>query len=438
MSSLKANHNFLQTNRNSIGETDKLSTKKRSLSLQHSKPIADFSTTQENQNSSFDELLSTSSGISFYLTKVNNPQIHNSFIQRKRLINAEYEPFVLANEFKPLSMNLSELSASSFSLEVHSKKNVINLQNNPFKILDVPGIEDNYYTNLLCWSYQNQIAISLENTIYFFDYKNSDINEFYEADKLEKVTSLAFDNYGERLAMGNILGQVSIWDVERKKEIMCIDKHLDRVSCLDWTEKGLLSGSKDKNAYLNDIRMRKFVAQKYISHTQEICGIKWNCDQTRFATGGNDNRAYAWDIKCNKPIMTLKHKAGVRAVCWSAHQRDILITGGGLGDHMIKSWNMSKDKLMFSRDIEGQVCVLLYSAITNDLISSRGNPDNEIEVWRSNGFKKIGSLTGHSERPLHMALSPDGNVLLSVSSDETMRFWEFVKEKKPKCKGLLR
>lgn len=375
-----------------------------------------------------EDMLSTSSGISGFFGAAQ-PEGHGSLHFRPRA-GPGVRPEAWANDFKQLSMNLSGDSVSEFSLEARSKKNIISLPSDPFKVLDVPGVEDDYYTNLLSWSYQDKIAICLDNTVYLFDYQTADIDTFYEAYKLEKVTSVAFDTYGERIAMGNILGQVSIWDVERKKELLCIDRHIDRVSCLDWSDKGLLSGSKDKNVFWFDIRMRRFTASKYTSHTQEVCGVKWNSDCSRFASGGNDNRAFAWEVASPKPSMTLAHKAGVKALCWSTTSRDILITGGGLADRTIKSWNIGRQKLSFSRDIEGQVCALLYSKLTNDVISSRGSPDNEIEVWRSNGFKRVGGLAGHSERPLYLAWSPHGDVLLSVSSDETMRFWQVYRSHK--------
>ena len=396
---------------------------RRCSSVQHKSLKRDSIDNLDFLRDSKEDLLSSSSGLSGFFCAAQ-PETHGSLRGRSRgLVNIE--PGNWADEFKQLSVNLSSSSVSSlFSLAATSKKNIVALPSDPFKILDIPGVEDDYYTNLLSWSYQDHISLCLDNTVYLFDYRTNNITTFYEAFKVEKVTSLTFDTYGERLAMGNILGQISIWDVERKKELMSIDKHFDRVSCLDWSEKGLLSGSKDKNVYWFDIRMRKFTASKYTSHTQEVCGVKWNSDNTRFASGGNDNRAFAWDITSNKPLMTLGHKAGVKALCWSTNQRDVLITGGGMADRTIKSWNVGKEKLMFSRDIEGQVCALTYSKLTNDVISARGSPDNEVEVWRSNGFKKVGSLCGHSERPLYLAWSPSGDVLLSVSSDETMRFWQ--------------
>lgn len=384
-------------------------------------PTADAEALDFLRDSS-DDLLSTSSGISGFFASAQ-PDAHGSLRHRGRAAPAE-TPRCLPSELRNFSAQFSDVSVSQFSLGAVSKRGIIDLPSDPFKILDVPGVEDDYYTNLLSWSAQNKIAVSLDNTVYLFDYNNAQIDTFYEAYKLEKVTSLAFDHFGDRLAIGNILGQVAIWDVERRKEVMCIERHTDRVSCLDWAEKGLLSGSKDKNVFMFDIRMRRHTANKFTGHTQEVIGVRWNSDCSRFASGGNDNRALAWELGSKAPTMTMKHKAGVKALCWSHTGRDILFTGGGLADRTIKAWNTARDKLLFSRETEGQVCALLHSQLTSDVISARGGNENEIEVWRANGLKRVGSLSGHTERPLYLAWSPEGDVLLSVSSDETMRFWQ--------------
>lgn len=39
-------------------------------------------------------------------------------------------------------------------------------------------------------------------------------------------------------------------------------------------------------------------------------------------------------------------------------------------------------------------------------------------------MNKITELHGHTNRVLHMALSPDGSTVCSASSDETLRFWK--------------
>ena len=37
---------------------------------------------------------------------------------------------------------------------------------------------------------------------------------------------------------------------------------------------------------------------------------------------------------------------------------------------------------------------------------------------------KMAELTGHTSRVLHLALSPDGESVVSGAADETLRFWK--------------
>ena len=429
MASVKSNLNFIELRQFDRPTECSVANQRRCHSVRQPRDSPCKSLDPGSLKNSGEDILSSSSGISAMLRPETHAQLTHSVRHRKRGLAVNGNDSFALDDFRQFSAAASDFSLSDFTLEARSKKGVTLFPSAPFKVLDIPGVEDDYYTNLLSWSPDNFIALCLSNTVYLFDYETSDADSFYEAYKMERVTSLVFDPFGERLAMGNVLGQVSIWDVERKKEVLSIARHLDRVSCLDWNDRGLVSGSKDKKALMYDLRMRRFVASTFQGHTQEVCGIKWNADGSRVATGGNDNKAIAWDPKASTPVMEMRHKAGVKALCWSACNPDVLITGGGLADRTIKSWNTAKSKLMFSRDIEGQVCALVHSHLTNDVVSARGSPGNEIEVWRSNGFKKVGTLSGHTERPLYLAWSPDKSTLLSVSSDETMRFWEFCPSK---------
>lgn len=38
-------------------------------------------------------------------------------------------------------------------------------------------------------------------------------------------------------------------------------------------------------------------------------------------------------------------------------------------------------------------------------------------------MKRIATLTGHSSRVLYLAMSPDGNTIVTGAGDETLRFW---------------
>lgn len=47
-------------------------------------------------------------------------------------------------------------------------------------------------------------------------------------------------------------------------------------------------------------------------------------------------------------------------------------------------------------------------------------------------MKKLAVLTGHTYRVLYLAMSPDGQTLVTGAGDETLRFWKvFPKKKQP-------
>ena len=72
----------------------------------------------------------------------------------------------------------------------------------------------------------------------------------------------------------------------------------------------------------------------------------------------------------------------------------------------------------------------MFSKNTNELVSTHGYSQNQINVWKYPSMQKIASLTGHSYRVLYLAASPDGQTLVTGAGDETLRFWNVFPPKK--------
>lgn len=51
------------------------------------------------------------------------------------------------------------------------------IQHKPIKVLDAPGLIDDFYLNLLSWGRNNGIAVALQNTVYQFNFVNNKINQ---------------------------------------------------------------------------------------------------------------------------------------------------------------------------------------------------------------------------------------------------------------------
>ncbi|KAK1297528.1 Protein FIZZY-RELATED 2 [Acorus calamus] len=72
---------------------------------------------------------------------------------------------------------------------------------------------------------------------------------------------------------------------------------------------------------------------------------------------------------------------------------------------------------------KAEVCNLVWSKNVNELVSTHGYSQNQIIVWRYPTMSKLATLTGHTYRVLYLAISPDGQTIVTGAGDETLRFW---------------
>ena len=79
----------------------------------------------------------------------------------------------------------------------------------------------------------------------------------------------------------------------------------------------------------------------------------------------------------------------------------------------------------------------MFAKHVNELVSTHGYSQNQINVWRYPSMKKIATLTGHSYRVLYLAASPDGQTLVTGAGDETLRFWNVFPPKKQRQQASI-
>ena len=126
------------------------------------------------------------------------------------------------------------------------------------------------------------------------------------------------------------------------------------------------------------------------------------------ASGGNDNLVFVWEPRVGRYIGKLtEHTAAVKALAWSPHKSNLLATGGGSTDKTVKLWNTAEMTCVKSADTGSQVCNMLFSTSTNELVTTHGYSLNSIMVWNARNMQPLATLCGHSYRVLYLAKSPD-------------------------------
>lgn len=294
----------------------------------------------------------------------------------------------------------------------------------PHKVLDAPSLQDDFYLNLVDWSSQNVLAVGLGTCVYLWTASNSRVTKLCDLGPTDSVCSVQWTREGSYISIGTSLGQVQVWDGTQCKKVRTFAGHQTRTGVLAWSSRILSSGSRDRNILQHDVRVPSDFISKFVGHKSEVCGLKWSHDDRELASGGNDNQLLVWNQRSQQPVLKLtEHTAAVKAITWSPHQCGLLASGGGTADRCIRFWNTTNGNHLNHVDTGSQVCNLAWSRNVNEIVSTHGYSQNQIMVWKYPSMSKVATLTGHSLRVLYLAMSPDGQTIVTGAGDETLRFW---------------
>ncbi|PNP44782.1 hypothetical protein TGAMA5MH_03591 [Trichoderma gamsii] len=301
----------------------------------------------------------------------------------------------------------------------------------PERVLDAPGLIDDYYLNLLDWSSGNQVAIGLERSVYVWSADEGSVSCLMETTPDTYISSVKWSEDGAYVGVGLGTGEVQIWDVAESQKIRSMFGHDTRVGVMGWNKHLLSTGARSGLVFNHDVRVAEHKIAELVSHTSEVCGLEWRSDGAQLATGGNDNLVSIWDARSlSVPKFTkTNHKAAVKALAWCPWNSNLLATGGGSYDRHIHFWNSTTGARVNSIDTGSQVTSLRWSPHYREIVSSSGFPDNSLSVWSYPTLVRNVEIPAHESRVLHSCLSPDGQMLATAAADESLKFWKIFEKK---------
>jgi cell division cycle protein 20 (cofactor of APC complex) len=321
----------------------------------------------------------------------------------------------------------------------------------PERVLDAPGLVDDYYLNLLDWSSGNQVAIGLERSVYVWSADEGSVSCLLETTPDTYISSVKWSGDGAYVGVGLGTGEVQIWDVAEGQKVRSMFGHDTRVGVMGWNKHLLSTGARSGLVYNHDVRIADHKVAELVSHTSEVCGLEWRSDGAQLATGGNDNLVSIWDARSLAvPKFTkTNHKAAVKALAWCPWNANLLATGGGSYDRHIHFWNTTSGARVNSIDTGSQVTSLRWSTAYKEIVSSSGFPDNSLSIWSYPTLVRNVEIPAHESRVLHSCLSPDGQMLATagksyslnfqtqsrytnivfLAADESLKFWKVFEKK---------
>lgn len=81
----------------------------------------------------------------------------------------------------------------------------------PFKVLDAPSLEDDFYVNLLDWSPSNLLCVGLNSSVYLWASDTCKVSKL--CDMMNKVTAVACGPRPNEVAIANNFGKLQVHDM---------------------------------------------------------------------------------------------------------------------------------------------------------------------------------------------------------------------------------
>ncbi|GAB0491875.1 hypothetical protein MMPV_003130 [Pyropia vietnamensis] len=295
----------------------------------------------------------------------------------------------------------------------------------PFKVLDAPLLQDDFYLNLVDWSSTNVIAVGLGSRVYLWSAATSVVTKLCDVGSTHgPVCSVSWSPRGRELAVGTMSGVVHVWDAATGQRVRSLPGHFSRVGVVAWSSTLLSSGSRDHRVLNRDLRVGNAVVHELASHRQEVCGLRWSDDELQLASGGNDNKLLIWNATTLSSARGAAAAAaggagpGVRSSGWTPSGADDAFIGNTVGDGDVSSGRSRSSGSSFSSLRSG-------SRGRSGAVATPASTPGGVSIGAHGSSPQI-RFSDHAAAVKAIAWSPHQRGLLASgggTADRTIRFW---------------
>ncbi|XP_062418360.1 cell division cycle protein 20 homolog B-like [Pungitius pungitius] len=306
--------------------------------------------------------------------------------------------------------------------------------------LAAPSLLNDYYTHLLDCSCKGVIALALGSSVYLWNSQTGSLVGYLDPSPhpglarhpTPSISCLSWSRDGGTLSIGTRRGEIQLWDVEHKRNMRCLPSHLSVVRGLSWNQHLLSSGSALGRIHHLDPRAPEPLVGAIVQ-AEAVCGLQWSPGGDRLASGstegllciwGGDMAGVTWS---RQPISTMRQPSAVKAMAWCPWQRRMIATGGGWTDGELRVWDTDSGTCVTSANTDSQICSLRWAEKKKCLVTGHGLPHYQVSCWSCPLLPVLGPvyrMSGHSQRVLHLAVSPDGSQIFSAGADQQFHIWD--------------
>ncbi|KIL60290.1 hypothetical protein M378DRAFT_130771 [Amanita muscaria Koide BX008] len=237
------------------------------------------------------------------------------------------------------------------------------------------------------------------------------------------IRSVRFSPDGKYLATGAEDRKIRLWDIAKKRICKIFEGHQQEIYSLDFSRDGKLiaSGSGDRTARIWDLGGKPpkvftitdggaaATASNGVNGNSGVTSVAISHDSRFVAAGSLDAIVRVWDIESGQLLARLQgHTDSVYSVAFSADGRGVI---SGSLDKCLKYWDISA--IIQKLKMQG-------SNTSSPIVVMQDGPPLE----RPMSVPSAMNFVGHKDYVLTVAVSVDGNWVVSGSKDRCVHFWD--------------
>lgn len=149
--------------------------------------------------------------------------------------------------------------------------------------------------------------------------------------------------------------------------------------------------------------------------------VALSSDGKLIAAGGRDDAIKLWDAGTGRELFTLRgHRKSIRELAFSPDNK---LLASASQDADIKVWSVATGQEVSTLTAHSEGVIALAISSDGKKLAS-GSQDRTILIWDIESGEPDAAYTGHQEWVNAVAFSPDGKKLASGSVDGEIRIWE--------------
>ncbi|XP_047051199.1 U4/U6 small nuclear ribonucleoprotein PRP4-like protein [Lolium rigidum] len=216
-----------------------------------------------------------------------------------------------------------------------------------------------------------------------------------------------------------------LWNIssDNRSLLTSFHGHQDRLARLAFhpSERYLGTASFDKTWRLWDVNTgTQLLLQE--GHSRGVYGVGFHPDGSLAASCGLDAHALVWDLRSGRLYYTLTgHVSPVLGVSFSPNGRLVATAGE---DNFCRIWDLRMTgKLLYSIPAHKSLVSQVKFAPRDGAYLATSSYDATAALWSAQDYKPIKTLDGHESKVTGLDISGDGQQIVTVSHDRTIKMW---------------